>query len=106
MWSCHYDEKKQNKTKQNKNKQKQRKKSSVVVLLLVRYYYIIAIDDWNDPEWWKSYKQFFQIVLALAGYLAMNEWGWVGYEELFIQNISPFLIGTRIIHLIKNWIIG
>ena len=29
-----------------------------------------------------------QIVLALAGYLAINEWGWVGCEELFIQNIS------------------
>ena len=65
----------------------------MAVLLFVRYYSIIAIDDWNDPEWCNSYKQFFQIVLTLAGYLAINEQGWVGYEELFIQNISPFLIG-------------
>ena len=65
----------------------------MVVQLFLCYYSIIAIDDWNDPEWCKSRKQFFQIVLALAGYLAINEWGWVGYEELFIQNISPFLIG-------------
>ena len=65
----------------------------MVVLLFVCYYSIIAIDDWNDPEWYKSYKQFFQMVLTLTGYLAINEWGWVGYEELFIQNISSFLIG-------------
>ena len=60
----------------------------MIALLFVCYYSIIAIDDWNDQEWLKSYKQFFQILLSQAGYLAINEWGWVGCEELFIQNIS------------------
>ena len=69
MWSCHAST---TKTKTNKNiviKVAWLFYSSFAII----YYSIIAIDEWNDPEWWKSYKQFFQIVFV-ASWLFSNKW--------------------------------